>query len=151
MVTHAPDLPPRKRTKERGSKNRLGPAGEHIHPPRKPPPLYDDCPSQSFSDEIRLSLGARLFTEDCSAGAMANLFSMHPRTLRRRLRREGTTFQNLLNERRFKVACELLAQTGMSFKEIAGVLGYSELSGFTRAFRHWSGQTPTAWRAEHIP
>jgi AraC-like DNA-binding protein len=149
MVTHAPDAPPKKRTKGRGSGTRSGPAGECIHPPRKPPTPSGTRPGRSFSDEIRLSLWARLFTEDCSAGAMASLFSMHPRTLRRRLRREGTTFQNLLNERRFEFACELLARTEMTFSEIAAALGYSEPSGFTRAFRHWSGRTPTAWRAEH--
>jgi AraC-like DNA-binding protein len=53
------------------------------------------------------------------------------------------------NEIRFEIACELLQGTDMALSQIAAVLRYSELSAFTRAFRRWSGLTPSAWRASH--
>jgi AraC-like DNA-binding protein len=37
----------------------------------------------------------------------------------------------------------------MALSQVAAVLRYSEPSAFTRAFRHWAGQTPSAWRATH--
>jgi AraC-like DNA-binding protein len=81
--------------------------------------------------------------------AIAELFSVNRRTLSRHLNREGTAYQLMVNGLRFEIACELLTQSGMTFGQIAAALGYSELSGFTRAFRHWSGQTPTEWRSRH--
>jgi AraC-like DNA-binding protein len=42
-----------------------------------------------------------------------------------------------------------LKDTEMSLSQIAAALGYSEASAFTRAFRGWSGQAPSVWRAAH--
>ena len=55
------------------------------------------------------------------------------------------------NEIRFEIARQLLEDTEVPLAQIAAALGYSEASAFTRAFRRWSGQTPTAWRAEGHP
>ena len=74
---------------------------------------------------------------------------MHRRTLHRHLRTEGLAFRQMANEIRFEIACELLANTDMALGQIAAALKYSELSAFTRAFRRWSGQTPSAWRTSH--
>jgi AraC-like DNA-binding protein len=74
---------------------------------------------------------------------------MHRRTLNRHLRTEGLAFRQVANQVRFEIACELLANTDMALSQIAAVLRYSEPSAFTRAFRRWSGQTPSAWRASH--
>jgi AraC-like DNA-binding protein len=54
-----------------------------------------------------------------------------------------------MDEERFEIACRLLANPRMTFRHIATTLGFSEGSAFTRAFRRWSGQTPTAWRDGH--
>jgi AraC-like DNA-binding protein len=104
---------------------------------------------ESFSDQLRRVLRTRLLNDDCSAPRIAGLFSMNRRTLNRRLTAEGTAFNALVNETRFEIARQLLADTGMTFEQIADTLAFSEASAFTRAFRRWSGQTPTAWRAEH--
>jgi AraC-like DNA-binding protein len=50
---------------------------------------------------------------------------------------------------RFEIACELLENTDMALGQVAAALQYSELSAFTRAFRRWSGQSPSAWRTSH--
>jgi AraC-like DNA-binding protein len=67
---------------------------------------------------------------------------MHHRTLNRRLKAEGTTFQQLLDEVRFEAACQLLDTGHIPITEIAVSLGYAETSAFSRAFRRWSGATP---------
>nr|WP_245444691.1 AraC family transcriptional regulator [Microvirga sp. KLBC 81] len=74
---------------------------------------------------------------------------MHRRTLTRHLRTEGLAFRQVANEVRFEIACKLLQNTDMALSQVAVVLRYSEPSAFTRAFRRWSGQTPSAWRATH--
>lgn len=81
--------------------------------------------------------------------AVARLFAIHPRTLNRRLRAEGTTFSAILAEVRYDVALQLLRDTHLQTRDIAFVLGYSDSASFNHAFRRWSGTTSTAWRASH--
>jgi AraC-like DNA-binding protein len=71
---------------------------------------------------------------------------MHHRTLNRRLKAEGTTFQELLDEVRFEAACQLLDTARIPITEIAVSLGYAETSASSRAFRRWSGATPVERR-----
>jgi AraC-like DNA-binding protein len=102
-----------------------------------------------LTEDLRGVLRTELLKETCSAAAIARLFSLHRRTLNRRLNAEGFGFRQVANEVRFEIACELLANTAMALSQIAAVLNYSELSAFTRAFRRWSGLTPSTWRVGH--
>lgn len=95
---------------------------------------------------LRRTLRTLLISEGTSAEEVAKLLSMHRRTLNRRLRAEGTTFQNLLDEVRFEAACQLLDTARIPITEIAASLGYAETSAFSRAFRRWSGATPVERR-----
>jgi AraC-like DNA-binding protein len=99
-----------------------------------------------FSDEIRRLLRTRLTSNRCSADDIADLLVMHRRTLSRHLKSSGMGYREITNEIRFEIARQLLQDTTVPLGEIAAALGYSEASAFTRAFRRWSGQTPTAWR-----
>jgi AraC-like DNA-binding protein len=74
---------------------------------------------------------------------------MHRRTLHRHLHLEGQAFRRIADEVRFEIAREMLAHTDMALSQVAAALKYSELSAFTRAFRRWSGQTPSEWRIRH--
>ena len=80
---------------------------------------------------------------------VAKLFSIHSRTLSRRLNACGTSFQELLDEGRFEIARQLLEDTRMELHRIAESLEYADASAFTRAFRRWSGITPGQWRKNH--
>jgi AraC-like DNA-binding protein len=62
---------------------------------------------------------------------------------------EGQAFRRIADEVRFEIACEMLANTDMALNQVAAALKYSELSAFTRAFRRWSGHTPSEWRIRH--
>jgi AraC-like DNA-binding protein len=101
-----------------------------------------------FSDDIRRRLRTRLMGARCSAEDMADLLPIHRRTLSRRLKDGGQGYRLMTNEVRFEIARQLLEDTDVALGEIAAALGYSEASAFTRAFRRWSGRTPTAWRME---
>ena len=80
---------------------------------------------------------------------IAQFFTLHPRTLNRRLRAEGTTFSALLVEARFKIARQLLRDTRLQTTEIAYILGYADTASFDHAFRRWSGTTATKWRSSN--
>jgi AraC-like DNA-binding protein len=99
--------------------------------------------------QVRSLLRNLLLTNRCSLEQVAQLFSMHRRTLNRRLEEQNCTFQGLVDEIRFEIACQLLENTHMSMSNIAVTLDYSDASSFTRAFRRWSGMAPTAWRSLH--
>jgi AraC-like DNA-binding protein len=68
------------------------------------------------------------------------------RTLRRHLRRHGTTFQALRDAARERRAIALLEHTELRIDEIALQLGYRDASGLIRAFQCWTGVTPSAFR-----
>jgi AraC-like DNA-binding protein len=103
-----------------------------------------------FPEQVRSVLRTGLLTDQASAAQVAALFSMHSRTLTRRLEAHGTSFKALVDEGRFSIATQMLQNTSLEVQAIAAVLGYSDASAFTRAFHRWSGTTPAAWRARNI-
>jgi len=104
-------------------------------------------PSSCFSEDLRRLLRTELLKGPCTSRAIAHLFAMHHRTLSRHLAQEGVTFHQVADEIRFAIARDLLTNTDMALNQISVVLRFSEPSAFTRAFRRWSGQPPSAWRA----
>lgn len=94
----------------------------------------------------RRSLIACIARGDMSVGAVAAAMGLHPRSLNRRLAQEGTSVFELAKEVRFQIARDLLANTSLPITEIAATLLYASTGAFTRAFRLWSGQSPSDWR-----
>jgi AraC-like DNA-binding protein len=74
---------------------------------------------------------------------LASAFGTTERTLRRQLVAEGRPFRALLNEARRDLCTLYLIERQRNFSEIAILLGYSELSAFTRAYRRWFGRPPS--------
>lgn len=79
--------------------------------------------------------------------AAAHELGMSPRSLRRHLQEEGASYQKLIDEFRADLAREYLRSTRMSPKEVAYLLGYRDQSAFRRAFKQWTGQTASEYRA----
>jgi len=102
----------------------------------------DDFPAQ-----VRRVLRTALLTGHASADQVARLFSLHSRTLNRRLNAFGTSFQQLVDEGRYEIARQMLEGSDTGVRQIAASLDYADASAFTRAFRRWSGTTPARWRA----
>ena len=102
----------------------------------------------AVAHELRRQLHRMLSTRKTSLASVARQLGMHERTLNRRLRAEGTTFQREYEEVRYTAALQLLGESRMTLAQIAAALDYSDASAFNRAFRRWAGVTPAQWRAE---
>lgn len=98
---------------------------------------------------VRHILRASIVAGNASMSEIAAEFAQHPRTLRRALEREGTTFVALRDEVRYTVVRELLMLTSLPLSDIAVTLGFGALSSFSHAFRQWSGETASEWRHKH--
>lgn len=72
----------------------------------------------------------------------AKRLSMSPRTLKRRLAEQGTTFSDLIDDARRQRALVLLEDRRLTLEAIAAELGYSDTANFSRAFRRWTGKPP---------
>ncbi len=78
--------------------------------------------------------------------SVAKAVYMSNRTLQRKLENAGTTFKILLNETRKDLAKQYLRDQDTSMTEIAFLLGFSENSTFSRAFKRWTGVSPSQYR-----
>ena len=103
-----------------------------------------------FHDDILSRCKAYLLRELTSgqptAFQMASGLGLSQRTLQRRLSDLGLTYQQILDETRHELARRYLDDQSKSVTEITFLLGFSEQSAFTRAFKRWSGMAPSAYR-----
>jgi AraC-like DNA-binding protein len=77
---------------------------------------------------------------------VAKKMFMSPRTLERRLKEHKVVFRGLLDDTRRRFALDYLRDDRDTLTEIAFLLGYSEASVFNRAFKRWTGSTPSGYR-----
>jgi len=70
--------------------------------------------------------------------------------LQRRLRESGITYSELVETERLRLSLELLAQGDIRICDVASELGYTESANFIRAFRKWTGLTPTRFRTHQF-
>ncbi|WP_440466446.1 AraC family transcriptional regulator [Pseudomonas sp. YH-1] len=89
--------------------------------------------------------------EGCQIDKIAADLNMSSRTLRRRLGEQQMTFEALQEKVRRARAMSLLSNPRMPIERIAEALGYSDVRGFRRAFKRWTGQSPSACREETVP
>ncbi len=68
------------------------------------------------------------------------------RTLQRKLEVKGTTFKEILTEVRKEMAIKYIHDNQLTLTELSFQLGFSEMSAFSRAFKHWTGQSPREFR-----
>jgi AraC-like DNA-binding protein len=76
----------------------------------------------------------------------ARALGMSTRTLHRRLYEEGTSFVDLLDETRRELAAAYIRRSDYAVGEVAYLLGFAETSSFNRAFRRWTGMSPSEFR-----
>ncbi|WP_336009480.1 AraC family transcriptional regulator [Acinetobacter calcoaceticus] len=77
---------------------------------------------------------------------IAEQLNRNPRTLRADLQAINTNYEKILNQHRGKLARRLLANTQETIDQIVYLTGFSEPSAFTRAFKRWTNETPSAYR-----
>lgn len=85
---------------------------------------------------------------DCTRDRVASALCMSPTTLQLKLSQRGTHFQQLLDDTRKELACSYLRQASRPVTEITFLLGFSDTSNFTRAFKRWTGLSPTDFRLQ---
>jgi AraC-like DNA-binding protein len=100
----------------------------------------------TIRDRVRSAIEHELGDGDPTSDRIAARLNLHPKTLSRRLAAVGTNYRAVRDELRFELAARYLSQPRLRVDDIALLLGYSEASAFDRAFRRWSGCTPSAYR-----
>ncbi len=103
-----------------------------------------------LSDQIKDYL-LKVLTDGCpTLEEASDALQIPPWTIQRRLAEAGLTFKELVEETRRELAIAYLRQPHLPLTEIAFLLGYSELSAFSRAFHRWTGVSPRLFRAGRI-
>ena len=95
---------------------------------------------------LRRTVAARLRDGEPDIGTVSRALRCTPRTLQRRLKGAGTSFRKELNLVRNELALSYLRDPALQITDVAMLLGYSEHSAFTRAFRRQNGTTPQRLR-----
>jgi AraC-like DNA-binding protein len=113
---------------------------------RTPIDLYERALHRDLAGEVREALASWNAVDKPSAPAIATALGLQPRTLNRLLSKTGTSFNQLLEAAQYETAQRMLRDPGVPVLSIAWSLGYADASAFSRAFRRWSGKTPTEWR-----
>jgi len=103
---------------------------------------------RNMGSHVRHLLRPQLLTGQANMEDVALRLGLHPRTLRRRLRQEGTSFEAIKDEVRHAAARELLMLGALGIADIAFTLDYASVSSFVHAFRRWSGVSPGRWREQ---
>jgi AraC-like DNA-binding protein len=100
---------------------------------------------------VETMLGPLLAKGTANVTAIAGQLGISRQTLFRRLRAEGVSFEQLLDETRRRRAIDFMLRRGASVGEAAHALGFSEASAFSRAFKRWTGSSPRAFRSAMAP
>lgn len=115
-------------------------AGSGTSPKR--PKRIREAPEGSFRREVEQRLEPLLERGPVRVEAVARALGCSRQTLYRRLKAEGTTFAGLLDGLRHRLALRYVRERGLSVKEAAWRLGFSEPAAFSRAYKRWTGASP---------
>jgi AraC-like DNA-binding protein len=99
-----------------------------------------------FALRVREFLTERGWPQRVDMQTVARSLGLSVRTLRRRLSDEGKSYQDVENDALAIVAKHLLRDKGRSIQETAYEMGFSDTTTFHRAFKRWTGTTPSAYR-----
>lgn len=107
---------------------------------------------QQLPTYVQKLLRNRLANGQATLSQVAEYMLISPRTLQRYLRAQGTGFQELQDKSRQAMAARYLCDSSISMTQMASLLGYSDLSAFSRAFSRWNGKSPQKWKQnlQHI-
>lgn len=105
------------------------------------------APQSGLVERVREEIAQGLLTGSAGEGAVARRLALTVRTMHRRLEEADTSFRKIRDALLRERAEELLREGRVPIGEVSYLLGYGEPSNFHRAFRRWTGLTPTEWRA----
>ena len=102
--------------------------------------------SNSLRRRVETKLEPLLESGEASLDRLASELGMSRATLQRHLKAEGTSFEAILDGLRQRLARRYLRNENFSVKKTAYLLGFSDPAAFSRAFKRWTGQSPSALR-----
>jgi AraC-like DNA-binding protein len=103
-------------------------------------------PKSEFRDEVERRVEPMLASGPVRIDSVARALGCSRQTLYRRLKAEGITFAELLDGLRRRLALRFVREQGLSVKETAWRLGFADPAAFSRAFKRWTGTSPSAAR-----
>ena len=103
----------------------------------------------SFANQIDLLITSEALEAGVTIETLTSKLGISKSTLTRRLKLENSSFNNILSEKRIKIAKRLLEQPQLSIALIALKIGYSENASFSRAFKLKTGKTPEHYRRDY--
>jgi AraC-like DNA-binding protein len=105
-----------------------------------------ELPSENFIEQVKQRIGSLIPQREVSEEQVAASFNMSARHLRRKLAEAQTSYEKLLDEVRMELAMRLIQAGRLNLGHVALQLGFLNPSSFTRAFRRWTGMSPTAFK-----
>jgi AraC-like DNA-binding protein len=102
--------------------------------------------ASTLYDRVHAIVARLLANGSCSQRRVAAAMGMHPRTLQRRLREEGESFESIKDHIRRDVALQYLKRKNVSLLKVTAVLGYSETSVLSRSCHRWFSASPRKLR-----
>jgi AraC-like DNA-binding protein len=108
--------------------------------------LHSSAPATNFPGSVRQMVAALLREQKTDIQVVAELVGMSVRTFQRQLNDLDLTYSGLLKQARFEQSLRLLRDPDIKLADIATDLGYTDASNFTRAFKRWTGVSPTEFR-----
>ncbi len=109
--------------------------------------IEQEVPSDYVSS-IKSIIRKQLNTGSCSIEDIAAFLPYEKRALQRKLDEHGTSYQNILDEVRFEKAIEFLSNSNITMSRLSDILGYKNVSVFSKAFKNRFGVSPKAWQKE---
>jgi AraC-like DNA-binding protein len=104
----------------------------------------------NFDDAIRQIIITYIHSKNISIEDISRATNTSVRGLQRQLKDKGLKFNDLLKQAKLINAKKELRDTQMTIKEISESLGYTDPANFTRAFRRWTGLSPSSYRKREI-
>ncbi len=108
--------------------------------------VQQHAPPEDLQGRLRAHLQGQLAGGDLGLSAAARALAMSERSLQRGLVEEGVRFQEVLDAQRRELALGYVADQGLALDEVAFRLGFSSATAFGRAFKRWTGRSPSAYR-----
>ncbi len=105
--------------------------------------------ARDFIAQVKQIIRQLLPSGSASMENVARYFSCDKRTLQRRLKRKDLTYQLLLDGERFNLACRHLKNSSIPLTTVALMVGFADVSTFSRAFKHQFEVSPSRWRRHH--